>query len=208
MKQTFYHGSYVKEIKELKPFSKAHNTIKKPVVYLTPNESLALLYIWNRPYKHVTFEESGNGNVVYTEWYEGQLYDFYNGVSGSIYECLDDTSIYATHLASVYNSDIPVAVNKETVIPDVYAEILEREKSGKIIINWYADLSAEEKAGIEQKMVRTIHMLGLLKPENYAKNANQIEFIKTHFLSSWEKSAQMSDEEINDMINAWRRSIK
>ena len=112
----FYHGSAVVGIKTLLPYSKAHNTIKNPVVYLTPNETLSLFYIWNRPYKFVTFNENDLGTVVYTEWYDNQFSDLIKGLSGSIYECVDDKCIYSTHIAGVYNSDVPVNVSKETVI--------------------------------------------------------------------------------------------
>ena len=130
----FYHGSAVVGIKTLLPYSKAHNTIKNPVVYLTPNETLSLFYIWNRPYKFVTFNENDLGTVVYTEWYDNQFSDLIKGLSGSIYECVDDMCIHPTHIAGVYNSEVPVNVSKETVIDDVFEEIRKRIADGRVIL--------------------------------------------------------------------------
>ena len=141
----FYHGSAVVGIKTLLPYSKAHNTIKNPVVYLTPNETLSLFYIWNRPYKFVTFNENDLGTVVYTEWYDNQFSDLIKGLSGSIYECVDDMCIHPTHIAGVYNSEVPVNVSKETVIDDVFEEIRKRIADGRVILRTYGSLNKEEK---------------------------------------------------------------
>lgn len=56
---TFYHGSPVGGLNELKPFS---------------------FY----PYG---FDE--NGNAVYSEYYDNAFYDLYKGKSGYLYECDD-----------------------------------------------------------------------------------------------------------------------
>ncbi len=82
-----YHGTQIRSIKQLEPFATRGNAISKPVICFTPNPCIALLYIWNRSYKWVTFSENENGKVVFREHYENMLYDFYFKVSGSIYEC-------------------------------------------------------------------------------------------------------------------------
>ena len=109
-----YHGTQVQNIEQLKPFATRGNAISKPVICFTPNYGIALLYIWNRSYKWITFSENENGKVVFTEHYENMLYDFYNKVSGSIYECDgDNPSIIPTHMKGVYTSEVPVPVEKE-----------------------------------------------------------------------------------------------
>ena len=206
---TFYHGSAVTGIKTLLPYSKAHNTIKTPVVYLTPNETLALFYIWTRPYKFVTFNENDQGTVVYTEWYENQFSDLVKGLSGSIYECVDDTNIYSTHIAGVYNSIVPVNVSKETVIDDVFKEIRKRIADGRVILRSYGSLDKEEKEKIvERDMVRSIHQQRLLNSETSAYNAAYSAFVKEHFPLSWSIAEKMSDNEIKAMIDGWRKSVK
>ena len=110
-----YHGTQVQNIKQLNPFATRGNAISKPVICFTPNCCIALLYIWNRSYKWITFSENENGKVVFTEHYENMLYDFYNKVSGSIYECDgDNPSIIPTHMKGIYTSEVPVPVEKET----------------------------------------------------------------------------------------------
>ena len=206
--KVFYHGSYVKGIRVLQPFSKSHNTVKKPVVYLTPNETLALFYICNRMYKFVTFSENGQGVVVYTEWYENQFNDLTKGICGSIYECIDDHCIYATHIEGVYNSDVPVRVFKETVIDDVHNEILKRTSDGRVILRTYRSLDAEEKEKIVKcDMVRAIHMEHLLTSGSTECETAKRAFIKEHFSLSWSIAERMSDEEVKEMIESWRRSI-
>ena len=193
-------------IRELKPFSKSHNTIKKPVVYLTPNETLALFYIWDRAYKFVTFEEDGRGVVVYTEWYENQFEDLTGGLHGSVYECRNAPTFYATHIAGVYNSDVPVPVAKETVIDDVPGEICKRIADGRVVIRRYSSLTETEKEEIQRTMVRAIHMERLLNAEPTEHTAAKSAFIKEHFPDSWSIAEKMSDEEIKTMIDAWRGS--
>lgn len=207
--KVFYHGSAVKGIRTLMPFSKSHNTIKKPVVYLTPNETLALFYIWNRPYKFVTFNENDNGVVVYTEWYENQFSDLMRGLSGSIYECADDPRIYATHIAGVYNSDVPVSVCKEIVIDDVFEEIQKRIADGRVIMRRYGSLRVDEKEKIvKSDMVRAIHMQRLLKPDKTETDAAYAAFIREHFPLSWSIAEKMSDKEINAMYDKWINSVQ
>lgn len=207
--KVFYHGSAVKGIRTLLPFSKSHNTIKKPVVYLTPNETLALFYIWDRPYKFVTFEENEQGSVVYTEWYENQFSDLMRGLSGSIYECEDDPRIYATHIAGVYNSDEPINVCKETVIADVFNEIQKRIADGRVILRTYGLLDAEQKEKIvKSDMVRAIHMQRLLKPNKTETDTAYAAFIREHFPLSWSIAEKMSDKEINAMYDEWMSSVQ
>jgi hypothetical protein len=205
----FYHGSAVVGIKTLLPYSKAHNTIKNPVVYLTPNETLALFYIWNRPYKFVTFNENDQGTVVYTEWYENQFSDLIKGLSGSVYECAAAPCIRSTHIIGVYNSAVPVTVAKETVIDDVFKEINKRIEDGRVILRTFGSLSREEKEKIvERDMVRSIHQLHLLKTETSDYNTAFGEFVKEHFPLSWRIAEEMSDEEIRIMLDEWRKSVQ
>lgn len=208
-RKVFYHGSAVKGIRTLMPFSKSHNTIKKPVIYLTPNETLALFYIWNRPYKFVTFNENDNGVVVYTEWYENQFSDLMKGISGSVYECEDDPCIYRTHISGVYNSDVPINVCKETVIGDVFKEIQKRIADGRVILRTYGLLDAEQKEKIvKSDMVRAIHMQRLLKPNKTETDTAYAAFIREHFPLSWSIAEKMSDKEINAMYDEWMNRVQ
>lgn len=201
-----YHGSKVIGLTELKPFSKAHNTIKSSVVYLTPSETYALLYIWGKPYKWVTFSVDSDGIVSYTEQFQEQLQEFYKGVCGCIYSCDGNNKlIHPTHIANVFNAEEPVPVLQSRYIADVYAEILKCESEGKIRIKRYAELSDEEKDALLNSTVRAIHMERLLYPTENQETLAKIEFVKTHFPQAWGIASSQTDSEVKEMIDQWRK---
>ena len=203
-----YHGTHVQNIKTLKPFATQGNAISKPVICFTANPHIALFYIWNRSYKWVAFCENENGKVVFTEHYENMLYDFYNGVSGSIYACDgNDPAIAPTHMKGVYTSECPVTVNKETIISNTYDEILKHEALGNIILQRYIQLSPEEKARISKTTVRAIHMQKLLFPSHSTSKTEQIDFVRSHYPKEWETASKMTTHEIDQMINEWKASL-
>ena len=205
----FYHGTQMQNIKCLWPFATRVNAISKPVICFTPNYCIALLYTWNRSYKWVTFFENENGKVVFTEHYENMLYDFYNKVSGSIYECDgDNPDITPIHMKGVYTSEVPISIEKETKIDNVYDEILKQEALGNIIIRRYDQLSVEDKKEIFKMTVRAIHMQKLLIPSDYVPKQEQARFVQMHFPQAWEMASKMTKSEIEQMINEWRASLK
>ncbi|MBQ3099494.1 MAG: hypothetical protein IJC50_00745 [Clostridia bacterium] len=204
-----YHGTRFQNINKLEPFATQGNAISKPVICFTPSYCTALLYIWNRPYKWVTFSEEQNGKVVFVEHYENMLYDFYNNVSGSIYECDGDNSaIVPTHMKGVYTSEVSVSVNKEIQIDNVYDEILKQESSGNITVQRYARLSSEDKNEIFKQTVRAIHMQKLLIASDYLPKQELVRFVQSRFPQAWELASKMTDKEIDQMINEWRASLK
>ena len=174
-----------------------------------PKLLYALLYIWNRSYKWVTFSESENGKVVFTEHYENMFYDFYNKVSGSIYECDgDNPEITPTHMKGVYTSEVPISIEKETKIDNVYDEILKQEALGNIIIRRYDQLSDDEKKEIFKLTVRAIHMQKLLIPSEHIPKQEQTIFVQKHFPQAWETASRMTKTEVEQMISEWRASLK
>ena len=203
-----YHGTQVQNIEQLKPFATRGNAISKSVICFTQNYCIALLYIWNRSYKWVSFSENENGKLVFTEHYENMLYDFYNKVSGSIYECDgNNTDITPTHMKGVYTSEVPIPVEKETKINNVYDEILKQEALGNIIIRRYDQLSVEDKKEIFKMTVRAIHMQKLLIPSDYAPKQEQACFVQMHFPQAWETASKMTKAEVEQMISEWRASL-
>lgn len=208
MNNIIYHGSFITNIKELQPYSKSHNTIKESVVYLTPNYYLALLYIWNRSYKFVTFSENDNNKVIYTEWFENQLFEFYYHVSGSIYACnMNNTNIYKTHISSVYNSKMPIKVINECKISDVYSEIIKQVSLENIIVKKYQDLSVSEKNDISKKVIRAIHLEHLLDRSINSNDIEKVQFIKEKFPNEWNIALKHNVDEINNIINNWKNLL-
>ncbi len=204
-----YHGTNVQGLKTLKPFATRRNAISKAVVCLTSNPYIALFYIWSRPYKWVAFDEDSNGRVVFTEQYDGMLFDFYNNLRGSIYECDgSNPQIIQTHMKGVYTSEVPVNIAKEIVIPNVYEEILKHEAVGNIIIRRYTYLSDEEKNDISKTTVRAIHMQKLLSSSANISKSEQIDFVRLHFPNEWEIASKMTEHEISQMIKEWKVSLQ
>ena len=204
-----YHGTHIQGIKTLKPFSTPQNAISKSVICFTPCPYIALFYIWNRSYKWVTFNADENNKVVFTENYEGMLYDFYHNVSGSLYECNgDNPTIIQTHMKGVFISDAPVEIEKETVIPNVYDEILKQEALENIIVKRYSQLSSEEKAHILKKTIIAIHRQKLLFPTEHQPTIAQREFVKSHFPEAWSIASQMTKPEIDKMVNEWKAYLE
>lgn len=204
-----YHGTHIQNIKELEPFATRGNAISKSVICFTPSYSIALLYISNRPYKWVTFSENSDGKVVFVEHYENMLYDFYNNVYGSIYECTgDNPEISPTHMKSVYTSNSSISVEKEIQIDNVYNEILRQETLGNIIIKRYSQLSIDDKIDILNQTVRAIHMQKLLLPSDYIPKKELVNFIKKRFSKAWEVASKMTSIEVDQMISEWRSSLQ
>lgn len=206
----FYHGTYVSGLKELNPIFKRQNTIKKPVIYFTKNKILSLFYIWNRPYKYVTFHINNDGIVEYLEEFPNQLYEFYHGITGCIYECDEDSNIiYESHIKGVYISSVPVKVRGVININDTYEEILKEEELGNIKIKRYNTLTIEEEEKIKKDRVRAIHMQGLLNPKDKQDGytENMATFMKEKFSKEWETALNNTEEEIKEMINQWRISV-
>ena len=157
----------------------------------------------------MAFREGEDGIVVFTEQYENMLCDFYNNVSGSLYECNENNpDIIPTHMKDVYRSEVPVSVEKESVISNVYDEIIKQEALGNIRIQRYNQLTYEEKEKQFKTIVRAIHMQKLLFPSDYIPQQEQAEFVKTHFTKEWNAALKMTRQEVEQMINEWRESVK
>lgn len=204
-----YHGTHIQHIRTLTPIANPQNAITKSTICFTPNPNIALFYIWNRAYKWVAFGEEENGHVVFTEYYKNMLYDFYRKTSGSIYECeSDNPNIRPTHMKGVYISEVPVVVQKEIIIPDVYEEICKQSALGNIIVREYAQLTTEEKVLITKRTIMAIHREKLLFPTNNKAKTEKIDFVRYHFPKEWEYASKMKNEEITKMENQWRAYLK
>ena len=68
-----YHGTTVGNLRLLRPFANPHSNLSYPCVYLSTNKALASIYIWNRPYKWMTFEIREDGLPVYNESFKNGL---------------------------------------------------------------------------------------------------------------------------------------
>ena len=111
-------------------------------------------------------------------------------------------------MKGVYTSEVPVPVEKETRVYNVYDEILKEESLENIIIRRYDQLSDDEKKEIFKLTVRAIHMQKLLIPSEHIPKQEQTIFVQKHFPQAWETASKMTKTEVERMISEWRASLK
>jgi len=177
----FYHGSATKGIKSLAPQANENNNLKEPCIYFTQSKALALVYIWDKPYKWMTFGFNEEGTPVYSESFKGGLEAFYKGVSGVVYEVEEELALSeAVGIQGVAVAYEPVKVSRAIEVKDAYEELLLAEAQGRIIIKRFEDLSEKGKASNRKMILSTIKHFDLLN-----KNEPMGDFIKSTFSDIW-----------------------
>jgi ribosomal protein S18 acetylase RimI-like enzyme len=126
-----YHGTTKTGLTVLVPFASPHSERQDACVYLATQKAIALLHIWDKPYRWVKFNYAKDGKIIYLESYPGALEAFYGGVSGSIYTCEGKYKRYAKNIVIAHT---PVPVLEEDYVPDSLERILEYERQGLIEI--------------------------------------------------------------------------
>lgn len=159
-----YHGTVVGNIDVLRPFSSHHSNLTYPCVYLSTNKALSAIYIWNRPYKWMTFEIQENGIPVYNESFKHGLYEFYNGVKGYLYTCEADFDVDDnTAIPCAVISKHPVPIKEVDIVENAYERILEYEAQGQIKINHFETLSEHQIKKDRRMVIGEIKRLELPK---------------------------------------------
>jgi ribosomal protein S18 acetylase RimI-like enzyme len=129
---TAYHGTTKTGLTELIPFACPHSERQEAYVYLTTQKAIALLHIWDKPYRWVKFDYAKDGHIVYLEPYPGALEVFYGGVAGSIYTCEGKFKRYAKNIVIAHSS---ATVAEEEYVPDALECILEYERQGLLEVH-------------------------------------------------------------------------
>ena len=186
-----YHGSSVPNLKELKPYISEH---KKPYIYFSTDIAVATFYTVHkieRPYNWFTYGFNKDGIPIYTEYYPNALADVYNGQRGYIYQChqTEDMS-NPTNINDAYVCPNPIVVDKCVTIDDVYANLLEYEKDGRLIIRRFEEFSDKlciKRVNINEQIKQEIFNYDLLSmPEcSYSK------FIRERFPEVWENIGEI-----------------
>jgi len=127
-----YHGTTKTGLTELIPFAAPHSELKHPRVYLSRSKALALLHIWDKPYRWVKYNYAKDGHIVYLEPYPNALEKLYGGIAGSIYTCEGKYKHYGNR--DVLISHKPVAIIEEEPVPNALKRILEYERQGLLEI--------------------------------------------------------------------------
>lgn len=181
---TAYHGTTVGNISMLKPFDNPHSSLKFPCVYLSTVKALSAIYIWNKPYKWMTFEIQEDGLPVYNESFKNGLYEFYNGVKGYIYTCESDFEFdINTTIKYAVISKNAVPIKAVENIENAYEQILQYEQQGQIKINRFEELSDKQINKNRNMVIGTIKRLELVKGEHPLSN-----FVKEKFPVYWEEA--------------------
>lgn len=181
---TYYHGTTHKGLSALVPLNTKGTTLHKSTVYFTDIPVLAALYVWNKPFKWMTYTFSTEEVPICTEWFPWQFAYFYRGVSGMIYSS-DSVLIEPTHMQSIFTADKPTAVEPYRNITDAYETILEYEESGLLILRRYETLSEKDMNDICDKV-----KLSIQKEKLLSRNDEKAAFVKEMFPDIWERAVK------------------
>ena len=115
----------------------------------------------------MTFGIRDDGIPVYNESFEGCLFEFYGNVKGYIYECDTDFEVDEnTTIKHAVISKTPVAVQRVDIVENAYERILQYEKSGKLIINHYENLTDNQKKSDRNMVLGAIKRMDLLSGQH------------------------------------------
>jgi len=180
MRDVFYHASNRGDLRQLLPLSTMHGSGEK-VCYVTPNRVYALFYLRDMDINHVTCGVSGEGVVLYDEQFPHQLETIYQGRSGYLYACGDNSLVEAGHARGVWVLRQPAGIAAVDFVEDVYAEILQAEREGRVVVSRYDALSDEKKAQITKNAAEYILRSNFLTAES-----PKARFYAEHFPLAWE----------------------
>ena len=165
----FYHASNIKDLKILKPHISSHG---KSWVYFSSKRENILVYLsnavekyikekYNRPLKHyekwASYGIANDGRVRIEEYYPNATRDTFEGVSGYIYMANNLTNAQPLRgIKDVFVTHDAIWVDKVEYISDAYAEILQAEKDGKIIIERFNDITQQKREWIIKTMTNEL----------------------------------------------------
>lgn len=94
-----------------------------------------------------------DGIPVYTEYYPNGLADTYIGCCGYIYQCSKAENMSdLTNINGAYVCTDTIGVDKCIKLNDVYINLLEYEKDGKLIICRFKELSDKQRTNIANQI--------------------------------------------------------
>lgn len=185
---TYYHGTTVKDLDLLRPFASPDSNLDYECVYLSANKAIAAIYIWNKPFKWMSFDVRDDGVPVITESFPNHLAEFYDGVSGCIYTCDGDFIVdYAVGIKYAAISKAPVLIRECDFVANAYDRLLQYEKENKLIIKRYEELTQDIHEGRTKTVLKTIRNLNLLEEKHPMS-----QFVKQKFPDLWEQALKES----------------
>jgi len=183
----FYHASNVGNLKEILPLSSDKKSGEK-VAYLTPLRACALFYLRDMEINHVTCWVSGEGMVGYEEQFPNQLEIIYKGRSGYLYICDNSNPVTAGHTNGVWVARQPATIARVEYVEDVYAEIIQAERDGKIEVRRYESHTPERRAEIDEMIRSTIIT------NNYLTcDSAKARFFADNFRQAWKRAGSSAE---------------
>lgn len=179
---TFYHGSPIGGLTELKPFLSEHG---KSYIYFATNPLVAMLYAVKpvpKPFSFYPYGFDKDGNVIYSEYYHNAFHDIYSGKKGYLYECrkLPDSD-NPTQINCAYTCEQTLKADYVTEIPDIYEYLIGQQQSGRFIIKSRDDISEKEMNFVFSELRKYIDDYNLRSSPEHEMSV----FIKTHFPNVW-----------------------
>ena len=181
-KLTFYHGSPVDGLSELKPFLSEHG---KPYIYFSIEPLVALLYAVRpvpKPFSFYPYGFDKDGCVVYSEYFENAFYELYHGKTGYLYQCENvESAENPTVINCAYVCTRSVKVERVTVIHDLYAFYQKQSAKDKFRVKPCSEISEKEMS----------YILGELKNDAEKHNLSSTPqhpmslFLRAHFPALW-----------------------
>lgn len=184
---TFYHGSPIADLKELKPVLSEHG---QAYVYFATNPLVALLYCVKpvpKPFSWYPYGFDSKGNIIYSEYFENAFEKLYKGKTGYLYECDNVTDVeQPTQINCAYTCTENVKINRVTKITDLYQYFKEQEKSGLFKIKKYSEISEKEMTYVLNDLKATVNKYNLTE---YPQNPMTI-FIRKNFAEFYNPGQQ------------------
>ena len=195
---TLYHGSQIPNLARLSP---AKSEQGKPLVYLTTNPVVAILYIAKR-FWHTYRLDKATGIPIFTESHPNALRDSYAKLKGYLYECQKTEGMTnPTNIPCALASNRPVNVIRCTEIPDALQSLLEYEEQGQLIIERYADLTETQKDKWREFARKEIIARDLIHARSPIG-----DFIRANFPDVWKEVARAAKKKPPTVnITGWKR---
>lgn len=168
-----YHGTIIGGLDHIKANSKSHTT-GKPAACFTEDRCYALVCCRSREENFVTMGLREDGKQHYYERFPDQLKVLYKGRRGYLY-LAGPSAVLANTRGHTWESAADVPVSGCEVIEDVYAEILNEEARGNLVIHRYGDIDPAEQ------QMHADYIKAHLGDEGEAMG----RFYQKHFSSLW-----------------------
>lgn len=180
---TFFHGSPVGKLDELKPFLSEHG---KPYIYFSTNPLVALLYAVKpvpKPFSFYPYGFDSDGKVVYSEYFKNAFYELYKNKKGYLYECDDLQKIdNPTTINSAFTCTKNLKPDRVTEIPDLYDYFINAQNNGLFCIKTYDEISDKEMSFAISEIKKDVKSHNLTNEPQHPMTI----FVSTHFPNIFE----------------------